>query len=138
MRITLVYPPNRNIPSSPYGALPLLAGCLGREGHAVRIVDANLEVFERLIRRDRLARAREQFERQWTERRSRTQLARHEAESLQALARLAVVPLERVEQSERAGEILRSPELFREPENVTWAYDTLAVFLRAVYSQNPQ
>ena len=39
MRITLVYPPNRNVPSSPYGALPLLKGCLSEAGHEVSIID---------------------------------------------------------------------------------------------------
>ncbi len=137
MKITLVYPPNRNIPSSPYGALPLLAGCLGEAGHEVSIVDANLEVFERLIQPDTLKRAQRYFDEGWSRLRHKPNLTRDELGQLQGLARLSVVPFERLYEGHRAGQILRDPELFYEPENVNWAYDTIANLLRAVYVLNP-
>lgn len=137
MKVTLVYPPNRNIPSSPYGALPLLAGCLGARGHTVEIVDANLLAFERMLEPDALATAKATFEARWSELRSRTDLSGDEAAQLQALARLAVVPIDRLMDAGRAGEILRTRELFDDPSNVNWAYDTIANALRALYSINP-
>ncbi len=138
MRVSLVYPPNRNIPSSPYGALPLLAGCLGAAGHEARIFDANLEVFERMLTRSEIAKARQQFEETWATLRSKTELKPDEARWLQGLARLSVVPFEELERSgERAGEILRKRELFDEPANVNWAYDVIANVVRAMYCLNP-
>ena len=137
MRVTLVYPPNRNVPSSPYGALPLLAGCLGAEGHQVAIVDANLEVFERLLTEERLAAAKGIFDEAWSRLRGRQTLTRPQFEHLQGLANLGVVPFERLSEAARAGRVLRSPELFRDPEQVNWAYDTIANVLRAAYCLNP-
>ncbi len=138
MKVTLVYPPNRNIPSSPYGALPLLSGCLGAAGHQSCIVDANLEVFERLLTRSEIGAARARFEESWSRLRAKTSLTPDEARMLQGLAHLSVVPFEELEESgERAGEILRNRELFNEPENVNWAYDTIANLVRAMYCLNP-
>jgi hypothetical protein len=137
MRITLVYPPNRNVPSSPYGALPLLAGCLGSAGHRTTIVDANLEVFERLLTRERLAAAQASFQESWERLRAKPALSRAEFAHLQGLANLGVVPLASLSDAWRAGEILRTWKLFREPEAVNWAYDTIANLLRAAYCLNP-
>ncbi|MEM7306229.1 MAG: radical SAM protein [Planctomycetota bacterium] len=137
MRITLVYPPNRNVPSSPYGALPLLAGCLGEAGHEVSIVDANLEVFERLLSRERLEAARALLEDSWQRLSAKDTLTRAELGQLQGLATLSVVPFDELVEASRAGEILRSWEHFRDPEKVNWAYDTIANVLRAAYSINP-
>ncbi|MEO0650088.1 MAG: cobalamin B12-binding domain-containing protein, partial [Planctomycetota bacterium] len=137
MNVTLVYPPNRNIPSSPYGALPLLAGCLGDAGHRVRIVDANLDTFERLIQNDTLEAAHREFEAMWTRLRNEPALTAGELRHLQGLAELSVVPFERLKGGEEAGRILRDPELFADPEKVNWAYDTLANVTRALYAINP-
>jgi anaerobic magnesium-protoporphyrin IX monomethyl ester cyclase len=137
MRITLVYPPNRNVPSSPYGALPLLAGCLGAAGHTVTIVDANLEVFERLLTKERLLAAKAIFDEAWTRLRGLSTLTRAQFGHLQGLANLSVVPFDTLIGAARAGEILRDPELFRDPERVNWAYDTIANVLRAAYCLNP-
>ena len=137
MKVTLVYPPNRNIPSSPYGALPLLAGCLGTAGHEVEIVDANLEVFERLLEPETLTRARESFEYTWADLRAKPSLRPDEVRRLQGLGNLSVVPFERLLDAREAGEVLRRRELFEEPERVNWAYDTIANVLRALYCLNP-
>ena len=137
MRITLVYPPNRNVPSSPYGALPLLAGCLGAAGHTVTIVDANLEVFERLLSEERLAAAKATFDEAWSRLRAEPTITQAQFRHLQGLANLSVVPFDSLVGAQRAGEILRDPVLFRDPELVNWAYDTIANVLRAAYCLNP-
>lgn len=49
MTITLIYPPSAD-PTAPYISLPLLAGWLRGHGHAVCLVDANLEGWLRLLR----------------------------------------------------------------------------------------
>ncbi|MCZ6597023.1 MAG: cobalamin-dependent protein [Planctomycetota bacterium] len=137
MRVTLVYPPNRNVPSSPYGALPLLAGCLGAAGHEVAIVDANLEVFDRLMEPGPLAGARATYDATWAELRALAAPTPEETERLQGLAKLGVVPFERLTEGAQAARVLRDPELFREPEAVNRAYDTIANVLRAAYCLNP-
>jgi len=137
MRITLVYPPNRNVPSSPYGALPLLHGCLAEAGHEVAIVDANLEVFDRLLEPERLAAARASFESAYDALRSKPTLTRNELAQLQGLATLGLVPFDEIVRAPEAAKILRTWELFRDPEKVTWAYDTIANVLRAAYALNP-
>ena len=137
MRFTLVYPPNRNIPAAPYGALPLLAGCVGRDGHEVGIVDANLEVFERLLQPETIERAKAEYDYAWGELHPKTVMTPDEMRRLQALANLGVVPFERLMQGHRAGDILRDKDLFRDPDNVNWAYDTIAGILRVLYALNP-
>jgi radical SAM superfamily enzyme YgiQ (UPF0313 family) len=137
MRITLVYPPNRNVPSSPYGALPLLHGCLAEEGHAVSIVDANLEVFDRLLEPERLAAARASFESAYAALRAKPRLTRAELGQLQGYATLGLVPFDELVKAPYAARILRTWELFRDPAKVTWAYDTIANVIRAAYALNP-
>jgi len=137
MKITLVYPPNRNIPGSPYGALPLLAGCLGQEGHEATIVDVNLEVFERLLRRETVDGIRTLFEEHWHALRAKPSLTPEEGRLLQGMAKLAVYPLEGLYEAERAGESLRTLELFRDPANVNHAYETIVNLLRYAYTLNP-
>ncbi|MEW6074284.1 MAG: radical SAM protein [Planctomycetota bacterium] len=137
MKVTLVYPPNRNVPSSPYGALPLLAGSLTATGHAHGIVDVNLEVFERLLRPESIAWAEEQCLSVWNRLRAKPTLTPAEVGTLQAIAQQMVVPFARLYEAEQAGRVLRNWDLFRVPENVNRAYDTIACVLRALYTLNP-
>jgi len=137
MRVTLVFPPNRNIPAGPYSSLPLLAGCIEQEGHTATIVDANLEVFERLLEPDVLARARGYFEDRWNYLRAKPSPTPDDVRALQGLAVLSVVPFEHLDRARDAGRILRDPELFADPDKVNWAYDLIANLLRAVYCLNP-
>jgi len=137
MKVTLVFPPNRNIPSSPFAGLSLLAGCMGKAGHDCRVVDANLEAFDLLIQRETLQGLKSYFDRTWDYLRGLERLTPDQARQLQGLAVLDVVPYEHLYHAERAGEILRTRELFLDPEKCNWAYDVLANVIRAAYSINP-
>lgn len=53
MKILLVFPPQWN-PTSPYLAVPLLAGQLRRAGHDVSIRDLNVEFFRSILRSEHL------------------------------------------------------------------------------------
>ncbi len=52
-KVALVYPPTCD-PTAPYLAVPTLCGYLRREGIEVLPVDANVEAYDRLLRRDPL------------------------------------------------------------------------------------
>jgi hypothetical protein len=136
MKICLVYPPNRNIPGSAYGALPLLAGCLGRAGHTVDIVDANLEVFDGFLEPERIERHLAFFDEVWRSL-DRPVLTPSELALKQRLAKLAVVPHSVLRGAPEAARALRDKQLFREPKNVNRAYDSLACVLRFYYALNP-
>ena len=137
MKVTLVFPPNHNIPHGPYGGLSLLAGCLGEAGHDVDILDANLEAFEQLVKREVLEMHRGYFEKAWSGLRSLEKLTPGQARQFQGLATLNVFPIEKFYGAERAVEILRTRELLLQPELANWAYDLLANFTRMVYAINP-
>lgn len=136
MNVTLVYPPNRNIPGSPYGALPLLAGCVGAAGHAATIVDANLLVFEQLLKTENVAALQDEFEGDWKRLRDKPELTPMEAHTLQAMAPLGMVPFEELLHAEQAGRDLKTLEQFLEPDKVNRAYATISNLLRVAYARN--
>ncbi len=137
MKVTIVFPANRAIPSGPYSGLPLLAGCLGAAGHQVDLVDANLEVFERMIRREYVERCRDYFDANWARLKSKSKLTAGEARELQGMATIGVVPFDHLLHAQRAGEVLRDLDLFLDVDRCLWAYDVLANYLRLVNSQTP-
>jgi len=61
-KIALIYPPTCD-PTAPYLALPTLAAFLRTHGVAVMPIDANIEAYCRLLRRDVLEKLAEQVER---------------------------------------------------------------------------
>ncbi len=137
MKVTLVFPPNRNIPSCPFSGLPLLAGCLGAAGHEVDTVDANLEVVEEFLKRETQERARAFFDESWNYLRGSARLLPDQVRHLQGLAKLSIVPFDHLFHAQEAADILRTRELFLDPEKATWAYDVIVNLLRAMYSINP-
>lgn len=137
MKVTLVFPPNRNLPACTYSGIPLLAGCLGAAGHEVDTVDANLEVVERFLQRGTLERAKAFFDESWSYLRAQRSLTPDQVGQLQGLAKLTVVPFEHLFHAEEAANVLRTRELFLDPDRATWAYDVLTNMLRAMYSMNP-
>ncbi|RKY22507.1 MAG: hypothetical protein DRQ55_01005 [Planctomycetota bacterium] len=137
MRVSLVFPPNRAVPASPYASLPLLAGGLIRAGHEVAMVDVNLEVFEGLVTPAVLESAVADFNHAWDHLRALPSPTPDEVRRLQALAKLGIIPLDQLDEGQRAADILRDPARFYQPELATWAYDRLANLLRVLYSTNP-
>lgn len=137
MNVTLVFPPNRNIPTSPYPSLPLLAGCIAVDGHKTQVVDANLEVFERLLRRTSVEAARDSFRATWDSLHNKDKLTPAEFSTLQGLAKLEVVPFEHLLEAEEAGNVLRDADKFYDPKQANHAYDVIANLLRAAYCLNP-
>jgi anaerobic magnesium-protoporphyrin IX monomethyl ester cyclase len=60
MKIALVYPPTCD-PTAPYLAVPMLTGFLRQHGVEVLPIDANVEAFDRLLRRQPLLSMRERM-----------------------------------------------------------------------------
>ena len=137
MKVSLVFPPNRNIPSTPYSGLPLLAGCLSAVGHDVDTIDANLEVVEHFLKRETLERAKSFFDHSWEYLRGIDEKTPEQVRHLQGLATLSVVPFEHLFDAEEAARVLRTHEDFLEPDKTNWAYDVITNMLRAMYSMNP-
>ena len=137
MNVTLIYPPNRNVPGSPYGALPLLAGCLEQHGHKATIYDVNLEVFDRLMKRETVDEFRTTYEEYWDRLRGQTTLRLQDARLLQAMSYWGMTPWERLYEGEYAVQCLRDAQLFGDPEKVNRAYDTIIGILRVMYALNP-
>jgi len=137
MKVSLVFPPNRNIPSTPYSGLPLLAGCLGAAGHDVYTIDANLEVVEEMLKRPTLERAKAYFDESWDYLRGLDEMTPQQARHLQGLATLSIVPFEHLFHSEEAVGVLRSKDEFLDPDRTNWAYDVITNMLRAMYAMNP-
>lgn len=54
MKIALIYPPTAD-PTAPYLSVPALAGYLRANGMDVLTIDANIEAYDYLLKRDRLA-----------------------------------------------------------------------------------
>jgi anaerobic magnesium-protoporphyrin IX monomethyl ester cyclase len=64
MKIALIYPPTCD-PTAPYLSLPTLTGYLRTHGVEVRPIDANVEVYSRLLCRETLTFMAARAEQQW-------------------------------------------------------------------------
>ena len=61
MKVVLIYPPTTD-PTAPYISVPLLTGYLRARGLEVLPVDANVEAYDQLLRRQSLSAARERIQ----------------------------------------------------------------------------
>ncbi|MHB8909271.1 MAG: B12-binding domain-containing radical SAM protein [Syntrophales bacterium] len=83
MKIALIYPPTCD-PTAPYLSLPTLAGYLRAHGVEVRLIDANIEAYSRLLTREHLTLLAGRVEERWT--RLKRKSALNHAEQLTAAA----------------------------------------------------
>lgn len=131
MKIALIYPPACD-PTAPYPSLPALAGFLRPQGIDVTLIDANLEGFLGLLRRDRLTALGERIERRTA--------ALQRRRALDHQAQLELLTLLRVRDEARAvpagiGPALRSlrtPERFTDPQAYASAVATVDAALRVI------
>ena len=131
MKLALIYPPACD-PTAPYPALPALAGFLRPKGVDVLTIDANLEAFLGLLRREPLAKMGGHLEQRIAN------LQRRRA--LDHQAQLQLLTLLRAQGDARAvpdgiGQalaILRSSRRFYEPEAYASAVDTVGAALRVI------
>jgi radical SAM superfamily enzyme YgiQ (UPF0313 family) len=137
MKVLLVYPPDRCLPTIPYSSLAQLAAVLREAGHEVSLRDVNAETFEWLNHRDRLAgyydfaAARvEEFER-------RGSLDPASRGIYRFLAPLLAAPRETFLHAPEAAAIMKDPRRFYEPGEFNRAFDALQTMIRLAYAANP-
>lgn len=131
VKLALIYPPACD-PTAPYPALPALAGFLRPQGIDVTLIDANLEGFLGLLRRDRLTELGEHVERRIA--------ALHRRRALDHQAQLELLTLLRVRGEARvvpaevgpALRTLRTPARFYDPEAYASAIHTVDAALRVI------
>jgi len=137
MKVLLVYPPDRCLPTIPYSSLAQLAAVLREAGHDVSIRDVNAEAFAWLNQRDRLsgyfdfAAARiEELER-------RPALDASARGIYRFLAPLLAAPRESFLFAPEAAAIMRDPVRFYQPEQFNRAFDALQTMIRLAFAANP-
>jgi hypothetical protein len=74
MKIALIYPPSAD-PTAPYISVPLLTGYLRSKGLAVLPVDANIEAWDRFLRKESLSVVRDRLERRWKRQKKKKSLS---------------------------------------------------------------
>ena len=131
MKLALIFPPACD-PTAPYPSVPALAGFLRPQGIEVLSIDANLEGFRSLLRREPLSRLADTIERRLANLRRRR--------SLDHQAQLELLTLARVRDEARAVPsgidaalaILRQPERFFDPGMYADAVTTINAALRVI------
>jgi anaerobic magnesium-protoporphyrin IX monomethyl ester cyclase len=131
MRIALVYPPTCD-PTAPYLAVPMLTGFLRQHGVEVLPVDANVEAYDFLLRRQPMLAEGERLEKRLAELDGRAtldhqdQLAYHALWSARGDARTVPHAID------EAVATLRDPERFYDPELYARAVDTVDAAMRVL------
>ncbi|MFO0980829.1 MAG: cobalamin-dependent protein [Planctomycetota bacterium] len=137
MRVLLVYPPDRCLPTVPYSSLPALKACLREAGHDVGFYDLNVEVFHRLVQKPRL-----EWYYRYAEQRVRTleqkaELSEVESREYRFLAPLVAAPIERLLRAEEDAHVMRDQARFFDPALFNQAFDDLHTTIRFLYAANP-
>lgn len=137
MKILLVYPPDRTLPTIPFSSLAVLQGCLRARGHATKVRDMNVEVFHELVRRDRLAFYADTVQRWFEELDARPALDAAEYDRYRFLAPIAAVPREVLLRAEDSKRLMKDPARFYDPAQFNTAFDDLAAMIRFLYAASP-
>jgi hypothetical protein len=131
VKLALIFPPACD-PTAPYPSIPALAGFLRPQGIDVLSIDANLEGFQSLLRRQPLSRLGDRIERRWANLRRGRSLDHQAQLELLTLARVRsearVVP----SGIEAALAILRRPERFFDPGMYADAVTTINAALQVI------
>jgi radical SAM superfamily enzyme YgiQ (UPF0313 family) len=137
MKVLLLYPPDRRIPTVPYASLATLAAPLRQRGHEVLFRDVAAEVFHHLVKPERLAGYYDYGEKRFAELESKATLDPHEAGIYRGLAQLLTTPKEFLLRCRENVEIFRTPELFYQPQLFNRAYDEIWSVIRLLYAGSP-
>ncbi len=137
MRIALLYPPDRTIPSMAYSSLSVLAGAMRTKGHEVTVIDLNLEVTDLLIQRERLAVLRNYVETEFDRLEAMDRIDEQERWKYELFGMFMATPRESIESAEEGKEIMRDPERFFEPELFNRAFNDLSAALRLIFAATP-
>lgn len=131
MKLALIYPPACD-PTAPYPALASLAGFLRPKGVEVLPIDANLEAFGGLLRRQTLQGLGERIERDVSKLQRRPALDHQAQLHLLSLLRVQEAARAVPERIDHAVKVLRSPELFYDGQAYAAAVGTVDAALRVI------
>ena len=137
MKVLLVYPPDRCLPTIPYSSLAQLSAVLRHAGHECSVRDVNAETFAWLNRRDRLAGYFDFAVGRIAELESKPALTPQERGIYRFLAPLVAAPRETILFAPEAAAIMKDPERFYDPEQFNRAFDALNTMIKVLYSANP-
>src|SRR5262245_36444980 len=137
MKILLVYPPDRTLPTIPFSSLAVLQGCLRARGHETVVPDMNVEVFHHLVTRDKLAYYADLVKGWFEDLDARPELSGAEYDRYRFLAPIAAVPHEVLLRAEDSKRLMRDPERFYDWRQFNQAFDDLAAMIRFLYAASP-
>ena len=137
MKVLLLYPPDRRIPTVPYAAMATLAAPLRREGHEVLLRDIAADVFHHLVTPERLGGYYDYGEARFRELEKKSSLNTEEEGIYKGLAQLLTAPKDFLTRCKENIEIFRTPELFYQPELFNQAYDEIWSVIRLMYAGSP-
>ena len=131
MKIALIFPPACD-PTAPYPSIPALAGFLRPQGIDVLSIDANLEGFRSLLRREPLSQLADRIERRLSNLRRRRSLDHQAQLELLALSRVRGEARAVPDGIDAALAILGRPERFFDPGMYADAVATVGAALRVI------
>jgi hypothetical protein len=137
MKVLLVYPPDRCLPTIPYSSLAQLSAVLRQAGHEVSIRDVNAETFAWLNHRDRLAGYFDFAANRVAELERKSRLDASERGIYRLLAPLLAAPRDSFLFAPEAAAIMRDPQRFYDPAQFNRAFDALQTMTRLAYAANP-
>lgn len=137
MKILLVYPPDRTLPTIPFSSLAVLQGCLRGRGHETVVRDMNVEVFNHLVKREKLAYYAGLVQEWFEELDGKAELTAEEYDRYRFLAPIAAVPHEVLERAEDSLAVMRDGDRFYDPDVFNRAFDDLAAMIRFLYAASP-
>lgn len=137
MKTLFLYAPDRCLPTIPYSSLPALQACLRKAGHDTEIMDLNVELFDWLIKKDRISAYHGWVRERFAELERKDQLAESEATMYSFLAPLVAPGQGSFDRAEDAAAILRDKERFFVPANFNQAFDDLTAVIRFLYAATP-
>jgi hypothetical protein len=137
MKILLVYPPDRTLPTIPFSSLAVLQGCLRAKGHTTVVRDMNVEVFHQLVRRDTLAHYADWVQHAFEELDGKASLTPAEYDRYRFLAPIAAIPREVLLRAEDSLKVMRDPARFYDWRTFNQAFDDLAAMIRFLYAASP-
>jgi len=137
MKILLVYPPDRTLPTIPFSSLAVLQGCLRGAGHETTVRDMNVEVFHHLVKREKLAYYAKLVQDWFEELDGKDELTPAEYDRYRFLAPIAAVPHEVLERAEDSLHVMSDAERFYDSDTFNRAFDDLAAMIRFLYAASP-
>src|SRR5262245_13881686 len=137
MKVLLVYPPDRCLPTIPYSSLAQLSAVLREAGHQVAIRDVNAETFAWLNQRDRLAGYFDYASARIAELEKRPSLDASARGIYRFLAPLLAAPRDSFLFAPEAARIMKDPQRFYDPDLFNQSFDALQTMIRLAYAANP-